>query len=88
MGGGAPHVKVARLPGIEPGFFNRPQSSRQQGVQRAPQTMSEAALQYELEWRAQLAEMADMDMEAGASSASEYEEYGEDEDGHVSSCSD
>ena len=87
-GGGAPHVKVARLPGIEPGFFNRPQSSRQQGVQRAPQTMSEAALQYELEWRAQLAEMADMDMEAGASSASEYEEYGEDEDGHVSSCSD
>ena len=88
MGGGAPRVKVARLPGIEPGFFNRPQSSRQQGVQRAPQTMSEAALQYELEWRAQLAEMADMDMEAGASSASEYEEYGEDEDGHVSSCSD
>jgi hypothetical protein len=50
--------------------------------------MSEAALQYELEWRAELAEMADMDMEAGASSASEYEEYGADEDGHVTSCSD
>ena len=78
MGGGAPQVKVARLPGLEPGFFNRPQRSRTQDVQRVPKTWKS--------WTAQLTELAEMDMD-GASSESEYEEYGGDEDGHVSSCS-
>jgi hypothetical protein len=78
MGGGAHQVKVARLPGLEPGFFNRPQRSRTQDVQRVPKTWKS--------WTAQLTELAEMDMD-GASSESEYEEYGGDEDGHVSSCS-